>query len=53
MFIRRLIFKAATMTVFRLNISMVMAITILCSPAQAQAQKSKEGQKSQDEAIKL
>jgi len=53
MFIRRQIFESATMTIFRcLNIALLAALTIHSS-AQAQAQKSKDAQKSQDDAIKL
>jgi VWFA-related protein len=54
MFVRKLIFDAVTMVLFRyLHIAVLVALIILCAPVQAQSQKSKDGQKNQDEAIKL
>jgi VWFA-related protein len=42
------------MTLFRcLHIGLLVALAVFFRPAQAQSQKSKDGQKNQDEAIKL
>jgi VWFA-related protein len=54
MFLRRFSFDAVTMTLFRcLQIGLLVALAVFFRPAQAQSQKSKDGQKNQDEAIKL
>src|ERR1700730_6773236 len=54
MFLRRFSFNAITITLFRrLPIGLLVLLAVFFQPAQGQSQKSKDGQKNQDEAIKL
>lgn len=54
MFLHRFSFYAVTMTLFRcLLVCLLVAPGVVFRPAHAQSQKSRDGQKNQDEAIKL
>lgn len=54
MFARRSSLDVVRMTLIRfLHIGVLMVLAVSSLPAEAQSQKSKEGQKSQDETIKL
>lgn len=54
MFVRRSLLDVVRITLDRcLHIAVLMVLAVSSLPAQAQSQKSKEGQKSQDETIKL
>jgi VWFA-related protein len=54
MFLRRFPFDATTAALFRcLHIGLLVALAVFFQPAQAQSQKTKDGQKNQDDSIKL